>query len=371
MDPKFSITLLFLFILFVCFLMMLVEIDIMSMLGIIARLNPNLKIMMFYDFDPKFLNGIANVISPDGASISDMVTAEANWKYKVSGLAGLPTTVFDRAHHGLHKGWSEAIDAFVVNTLTPGLHNGTFIGVFLGDEICCSGVPLSNLTSVLAKLRSSLAGQKCVLYTNECTPPIDRWDKIPHDLDLISVDFYDQHNTNGTAEVEQNRKYLLQKLYPKLHPHQGVILVPGIFASDPVHCREGNVSCPLDAQAEQIVIKLEGFFEWAKMDPKIHGFNPWHFNNRSTPQSPGWWDQRLGASSMPSVVSKLREVGQFIIENEKFGEWDKTIYVSIACFVISMLIILNCAKYRNKRTEDQKEAKTDRKYEVLAEEIHK
>ena len=85
-----------------------------------------------------------------------------------------------------------------------------------------------------------------------------------------------------------------------------------MFASSPSHCAASNVSCPLDPQAKQIVIKLQGFFEWAKKDPKIAGFNPWHFSNRSGPQLRGGWDQRLGAVSMPSVVSKLQEIGKHI-----------------------------------------------------------
>ena len=55
-----------------------------------------------------------------------------------------------------------------------------------------------------------------------------------------------------------------------------------------------------------------GFFDWAKKDPKIAGFNPWHFANRSGPQLRGGWDQRLGAVSMPSVVAKLQEIGKHI-----------------------------------------------------------
>ena len=43
------------------------------------------------------------------------------------------------------------------------------------------------------------------------------------------------------------------------------------------------------------------------------GFNPWHYCNRSGAQLRGWWDQRLGADSMPSVVAKLREVGSYIV----------------------------------------------------------
>ena len=133
-------------------------------------------------------------------------------------------------------------------------------------------------------------------------------------IDLISVDFYDEHNTNGTGEVAENKEYLEGTLYGKLHPHQGVMLVPGVFASDPDHCEMSNVSCPLDAQARQVVLKLDGFFQWAKADNRIFGFNRWHFSNRSTPQLPGGWNQQLGADAMPTVVAKLREIGRWIIE---------------------------------------------------------
>jgi hypothetical protein len=59
-----------------------------------------------------------------------------------------------------------------------------------------------------------------------------------------------------------------------------LLQVPGIFACDPVRCaakaKEGEgKECPLDSQAQQVVSKLQGFFEWAKADPKIAGFNPW------------------------------------------------------------------------------------------------
>lgn len=45
--------------------------------------------------------------------------------------------------------------------------NGTYSGVFLGDEICCAGVPLADLQQVLTMLRS-LVGPDAILYTNEC-----------------------------------------------------------------------------------------------------------------------------------------------------------------------------------------------------------
>ena len=113
--------------------------------------------------------------------------------------------------------------------------------------------------------------------------------------------------------MAKNRKFYEEEIFPRLRPRQKALFVPGVFASSPSHCASENVSCPLASQAEQIVIKLEGFFRWAKNDSRVAGFNPWHFGNRSSPQFGGAYDQRLGAISMPSVLDKLREIGRYVI----------------------------------------------------------
>ena len=228
----------------------------------------------------------------------------------------LPGTIFDRAHRTLFAAWQEETKKFAA-LLAPGVRNGTNAGVFLGDEICCSGTPLANLTAVADALRAGL-GPKALLYTNECSE-MQQWPAVPASLDYISIDFYDEHNTNGSAEVTKDRQFYERIMYPKMAPHQGVLLVPGVFASDPAHCRAGNVSCPLDAQAAQVVAKLDGMFAWAKEDGRVAGFNPWHYANRSTPQLAGWWDQRLGAIAMPSVVRKLREIGRYMRAGRRSG----------------------------------------------------
>ena len=94
---------------------------------------------------------------------------------------------------------------------------------------------------------------------------------IPAALDLISVDMY---SSDGQTEVANAKKYYESEIYPYMLPNQSVMLVPGVFASDPVHCADSNVSCPLAAQAEQIVVKLDRYFEWAKEDARVRGFNP-------------------------------------------------------------------------------------------------
>jgi len=280
---------------------------------VVAGVNgDNLRLMMTYDYDPSEM-GWLTVLSGNGASPAEMVAAH-NHDPLVQGMPGLPNTIFDRAGRTLHTAWMANTQAFVQD-IRPGIDNGTFIGVFLGDEIVCSGTPLQNFTSVLKNLRAGL-GRAAVLYANECAE-IQQWLSIPEELDYISLNYYDEHNTNGTGEADKDRFFYETHVYPKLHPHQGVLLVPGIFASDPVHCTQGNVSCPLDKQAAQVVQKLDKMFSWAKEDPRVRGFNPWHFSNRTGPQLGGWWDQRLGAVAMPTVVSKLREIGMHVRQNLK------------------------------------------------------
>ena len=131
------------------------------------------------------------------------------------------------------------------------------------DEICCSGTPYDDLAKVAAKLKAGL-GASAWIYTNECSE-MAKWPKldaagnggVPPGLDAVSVDFYDEENTDGAAEVAKNKKFYHEEIFPRLRPHQQALFVPGIFASSPSHCAAENASCPLDGQAKQIVLKLQ------------------------------------------------------------------------------------------------------------------
>ena len=72
--------------------------------------------------------------------------------------------------------------------------------VFLGDELCCGGVPLTNLTAVARYLRAAV-GSSVLLWTNECPGSFSEGipgsksssspshiSTVPLDLDLISFD---------------------------------------------------------------------------------------------------------------------------------------------------------------------------------------
>jgi hypothetical protein len=62
---------------------------------------------------------------------------------------------------GLPADWELQLDAFE-NTIAPFVRNGTAVGIFMGDEKICQGVPLSNYTAVLAHLRAAFGTKSSV-----------------------------------------------------------------------------------------------------------------------------------------------------------------------------------------------------------------
>ena len=184
--------------------------------------------------------------------------------------AGLPPTPAPQA--ALLPGWRQKLTKFATK-LRSMMEEGSAVGSFIGDELVCGGVPVGAFTIIVNELRSMLPPE-AILYTNECGSGISRMQAaggIPSALDLISVDMY---SSDGQIEVENAKKYYETEIYPYMLRNQSVMLVPGIFASDPVHCADNNVSCPLATQAQQIVTKLDGYFDWAKNDARVRGFNP-------------------------------------------------------------------------------------------------
>ena len=70
---------------------------------------------------------------------------------------------------------------------------------------------------------------------------------------------------------------------------------------------------------------------------------------------------------MPSVVSKLHEIGQFIILHEENLKWFKIIcgiFTNLFLFISIYMSYVICKK---KKSQCQKEQKTDKNYEVLSE----
>ena len=230
-----------------------------------------------------------NVISGDGADLVDMTRAQAEWPQ--AGLRGWPQpdrSIFGKeAKEGgeLPPGWRANVSAFV-QTILPAVLNGSVTGAFLGDELVCSGIPRDNFDNVSTELKrqmlAAIGGKDLSfsLYANECEPvfddphyPRNRPMLVPA-LDFVSVDIYD---SNGTVEVDVVKSFLGNHIFPKLHPHQKVFLVPGVFGDDPQDCRQHSSdakSCAtVEEQDAESAKKLALYWEWATHEPLIAGFN--------------------------------------------------------------------------------------------------
>ena len=143
---------------------------------------------------------------------------------------------------------------------------------------------------------------------SECANP--HITEVPPEFDLISVDTYAGYKpgSNGMDEVVAAKK-IFDVIFPKLHSHQQVLVVPGTFGC-------GNLSYfPLDQQAKNVVEKLDGYWSWLQQEERIAGMLPWHFNTRPGPEHPPPCDMNLGAATMTTVVAKLEEIGRRIIGN--------------------------------------------------------
>ena len=216
----------------------------------------------------------------------------------------------------LVAGWESIVETWAKDVALPFMRNGTVIGVYIGDELCSHNIwPCWKLSMgpLLKKVRA-LLGSKAVLYTNECESSFGNHttalDKLPPELDFISFDAYEGLTiaSNASTEVDVVRGYLESSLFNMMWPHQKALLVPGLFGCVNV--------MGLNQSQDKAVEKLDAYFRWAKTDPRVAGFASWHWGDRRTPQyTKGACNMELGAGSMPRVVAKLREMGQWMKAN--------------------------------------------------------
>lgn len=247
-----------------------------------------------------------------------------------------PTVPF---HQRLVGNWS-AVLAQECKRLRPLVANGTVTGVFVGDELVCHGVPLSNFSAVVSRLRAEL-GPFVVLYANECCGTVGSCDSkrrcwqgpIPSELDLISEDCYSApcrvpagtpYGCNASLppaqrrdwwnvswEIERVQMHYKSSIYPRLAAHQKVMIVPGTFGFEEVIANISVMSH--NDQDGYLVELLQGMWEYAVSDPRVGGFMPWHFKERIG--SAYKLGRGLGAINFNKTMRMLRRMGEAIIHN--------------------------------------------------------
>jgi hypothetical protein len=126
----------------------------------------------------------------------------------------------------------------------------------------------------------------------------------------------------------------VRKIYEKafatgrLHPHQRMLVVPGLYGNDSATHAEHAV------HDKRLVLKLEQYWEWIQNESRIVGLCPYHWQDTPDPPRPGsgtWgcYDPNslegncgfpgelfgLGAKHYPHLKDKMREIGRVIATN--------------------------------------------------------
>ena len=82
----------------------------------------------------------------------------------------------------------------------------------------------------------------------------------------------------GAQEPLQAAAFYRRFVYPKLHPHQRTMVVPGLY---------GDATESVESQEPALLEKLDAFWRWVRNDTKVVGIIPWHWRSWGS-RSHGW-----------------------------------------------------------------------------------
>lgn len=211
--------------------------------------------------------------------------------------------IVDRHNKSLGKDWRASLDELMAE-LKPLFANGTLVGIFLGDEINCAGVPYADLDALASGVKASAAAHGIepapIVYTNECRV-VEKWNATPAALDILSIDIYDYKNTSN--EVPLAKATYEKYIFPILRPHQGAMVVPGTF-----WCTESSAA----SQDAGMAAKMGDYFAWLKQETRLIGLNPWHYNYRGHPQHGEPCNMQGGAVQLNKTMVVLNSIGSYI-----------------------------------------------------------
>jgi hypothetical protein len=202
--------------------------------------------------------------------------------------------------------------ATVVKDAAHLLSSGAVRGLFLGDELCCTGTSPEDLASVASFCRQQLQAfghGDAEVYINECARSFigagewggKEWPgwikgKIPEGLTLVSLDSYALANQTNHSKITpywQAEVNTVRQLYQlafgggRLAPHQRLMVVPGLYGND------SATPSARDLHDRQLVRKLDLY--WCVLDR-----NAYSYTGRCVPRFVG--HNRLDCNSMSSYV---------------------------------------------------------------------
>jgi hypothetical protein len=310
-----------------------------TLLALLPALAPagrggHVKHLTFYDFVP----GEQHSFCTEGLGGHNITALVGVWKqYQLPSILDVEDLggSFDKGlyYRGginsthLNPRWKALIDGVLSPAALPHFGSDKAIrGVFLGDEPCCGGLPVSELAELATYVKAKLAGSGAYVYVNECErsfvglnpgshgcpkghqgncPYPGLITKVPDAIDFISADIYEE---NKGWEANAVRKVYENSVYPALAAHQRTWVVPGTFAP---------ITMDNATNSKIMVEKISGFWDWLQNDTRVVGINPWHWNTWGSFEASSPF--KMGAREFPRVRAKLQEIGAIIKRNQGGG----------------------------------------------------
>ena len=185
------------------------------------------------------------------------------------------------------------------------------LGFMLGDELVWSGCDVEAVALLAETVRADFPSAP--IYYNENVPvvlhgvnsggfPVNF--SIPPALTLFSFDYYHYNGNDTGAHVSTVRSIYEQHVYPKMHEHQKLLLVPGAFAMPHGTPIPGGFNCSLSCFDAMAADDAVHYWNWAQADVHIAGIAPWEWDNGGG---------RLGAFNLPRTRGVWATIGTEII----------------------------------------------------------
>lgn len=266
----------------------------------------------WYGYDPNNMVGWTNIAHSNNKTL--LINNANRGIHQLYELSYLYVSSFNRLL--LHPDWKQMTDKNHTTVLEL-FKNKTIIGFFMGDELMWNGLPYSNLTHASNYFRKlypfsfiweneAVDVLKCNKTYGTCHDVhnniIHIKNGIPPALSAISIDMYHMSTNNGF--VSQVRQFYKQWIYPKLHSHQKVFVVPGSYASN------FNSLCNFTCYDIMCAVDAINFYTWSLFDKNVIGIVPWNWFGCDTCEK---YKDEIGTINMNITKKVWKIIGNIIV----------------------------------------------------------
>lgn len=208
------------------------------------------------------------------------------------------------------KGLTMRSDAFdrwqqTAVAVAPAVQAGVVHGFMLGDELVWNNISWEQLNASAAAVKESFPS--CFIFYNEGGAPLYEgrninhfpapYPHVPEAIDFVSSDDY------GDMSQDKNTRWFYNKfLYPKLLPHQRVVLIPPTYN---ITCCASSLLTDVDSC---LMKQMRLYLDWADDDALVAGSDVFHWSS---------YGQDLGLVSLPLTMACYMQLAQQLIDHQQ------------------------------------------------------